>query len=314
MFDTKPDTAISRILPRRKWREQKRQHEERISSKIDGYLEKRSRQQKNPVVDFLFEYYRFRPSHLKTWSPGLGTLLEDVRPGDELSLEGLVLKNGEAFLDPCRFPGNRLDSLHWILNLLEQTAKSDPHFGCFGMHEWAMVYKAGEVRHDHLPLRMEMDDLAEFVESRPLVCTHFDAFRFFTKEARPMNRFRLSRERFREMEQPGCIHTNMDIYKWAFKMHPWISSRLVADAFELAWEAREIDMKASPYDLRNHGLEPIRIETEEGRHEYLKQQRHVYKKGEPIRDQLIEAYRRLTAEVENTKEIEPGEAGTAEGG
>jgi len=131
------------------------------------------------------------------------------------------------------------------------------------------------------------------VESQPVVCTHFDAFRFFSKKARPLNKFKPSREKFIDMEQPGCLHTNMDLYKWAFKMYPWISSKLILEAFELALETRKMDMKASPYDLRKYGYEPIKIETEEGREEYRQLQKYIWRKSIPIRDKLLKSYRRL---------------------
>ena len=98
---------------------------------------------------------------------------------------------------------------------------------------------------------------------------------------------------FHETEQPGCIHSNMDLYKWAYKLYPWISSEIILDAFELAIEARTIDMKASPYDLRDEGLEPIFIETEEGRRIYLREQESIYKKGIPVREKLIREYEQL---------------------
>ncbi|NIP97292.1 MAG: 3-methyladenine DNA glycosylase, partial [Akkermansiaceae bacterium] len=47
-------------------------------------------------------------------------------------------------------------------------------------------------------------------------------------------------------EQPGCIHANMDLYKWTAKALPWAGSDLLWDCFELALRAREVDMRASP--------------------------------------------------------------------
>src|SRR5699024_1843308 len=166
------------------------------------------------------------------------------------------------------------------------------------MHEWAMVYKAEHIRHGYLELRMEMDELAAFVESRALVCTHFDAFRFFTDPAKPQNKYELNRQKFSHMEQPGCLHTNMDLYKWTFKMYPWISSKTIRKAFELAVETRVMDMKASPYDLRERGLEPIKIETEEGRLEYVEKQRAIFEKSQPLRRQLIRAYQQMLSLLE----------------
>lgn len=271
------------------WQQQKTHHRQVISKTIDEYLNQRSHQQKDPVMDFLFEYYAFRPSHLKSWSPGLGTLLIDGQM-ENWRFDEMETIDGDCFLDINHFPKDRVSSLQWILDVLRQSADRKPSFGCFGMHEWAMVYKADRVRHDHLSLRMDKQQLAEFVESRPLVCTHFDAFRFFTDEAKPQNKFKLGRDNFAEMEQPGCLHTNMDLYKWAFKMYPWISSNTIRAAFQLAVETRYVDMKASPYDLRDRGLEPIKIETDAGRKEYIEKQRAIFEKSQPIRQQLIKEY------------------------
>lgn len=285
-------TYITKQLSLEQWQQQKHDHCQAINELIDDYLERRSHQQKDPVMDFLFEYYAFRPSYLKHWSPGLGTLLKDSSASDWRFDEMESLDNN-CFLDINHFDEDRISAVNWILNVLEQSLDRKPSFGCFGMHEWAMVYKADRVRHNYLSLRMEKDELAEFVESRPLVCTHFDAFRFFTDEAKPQNKFELNRNKFAEMEQPGCLHTNMDLYKWAFKMYPWISSNTIRRAFELAVETRVMDMKASPYDLRERGLAPIKIETDKGRQEYMQKQMSIYEKSQPIRRQLIEEYNYL---------------------
>ena len=274
------------------WFQRSRLHNARVAAVTDPWLEKRSRQQKDPVLDFLFEYYPFRVSRIKRWSPGIGVTLiysgSSPLPSDEFTVE-----KGLAYLDPAKLSPKRRSSVHWILELLEKSAERKPHFGCFGMHEWAMVYKAREIRHDQIPLRLLPEEIDRFVESRPLLCTHYDAFRFFTDPALPMNRHTLSRSRFTEMEQSGCIHTNMDLYKWAFKLSPWIEAELIADTFLNAVEARKIDMRASPYDARVFGLEPIRIETEEGRIEYLKRQMEIHDRSAPLRRRLIESCRTI---------------------
>ena len=48
---------------------------------------------------------------------------------------------------------------------------------------------------------------------------------------------------------------------------------LLAFLFVLAWDVREVDMRASPYDFSDLGLEPIGIETPEGKREYAAHQR-----------------------------------------
>lgn len=290
--------TATKIIQEEIWLHQKNAHEQRVDELLNDYLEARSRHEKNPVMDFLFEYYAFRPANLRRWSPGINVRLQFSDASQLPEISELEIEGNEAFVNPNLFPEKRYSSLKWMLNLLENSRDKRPSFGCFGMHEWAMVYKSEKPRHDRVPLRMEPDELAEFVESRPLLCTHFDAFRFFTEEARPLNKYELSRTDFNQTEQPGCIHTNMDLYKWAFKLYPWVSSELILDAFELALEARTIDMQASPYDLRDEGLEPIKIETESGRKEYRFLQEEIFRKGVPVRERLIEEYRGL---IENLK-------------
>ncbi|PWN08079.1 3-methyladenine DNA glycosylase [Rhodohalobacter mucosus] len=285
-------TAFS-CLSAEEWLRHKHLHEEQLDRVLNPYLKKRSQQEKDPVLDFLFEYYPFRPSHLRRWSPGIGVLLELDGKADLPELSELTVEDGHAVLNPAFFPEKRLSSVSWILNLLKQSMHKKPFFGCFGMHEWAMVYRAEKVRHSAIPLRLSDDEIAQFVESRPLLCTHFDAFRFFTEKARPLNRNVLSRDTFAEMEQPGCVHTNMDLYKWAFKLYPWISGDTLRKAFLNALVARKIDMQASPYDATAFGLEPIKIETEAGRKEYLERQTEIYENSMPIRMQLTREYEKV---------------------
>jgi len=273
--------------PEEVWLSKKSEHETHLGDILDPYLEKRSRQLKDPVLDFLFEYYPFRPAHLKRWSPGIGRALQFSDPEMLPELSELMMEKSHAFLNPILLPDKRVRSAEWIVQMLKRSSQNKPLFGCFGMHEWAMVYRAENVRHKQIPLRLSDKEVEEFVESRPLLCTHFDAFRFFTDSAKPLNKNKLDRDQFEEMEQPGCIHTNMDLYKWAFKLYPWVSGELVRSAFLNAVEARQVDMQASPYDVRAFGLDPIRIETDEGRLEYAQKQVEIYKASMPIREQLI---------------------------
>jgi hypothetical protein len=154
-----------------------------------------------------------------------------------------------------------------------------------------MVYRQtpDQVRHNQYPLRFAPAELATIVESRPLSCSHFDAFRFFTPPARPLNRVQLAREAILEHEQTGCLHANMDLYKWAFKLAPFVPAELIADCFELARDIREVDMRASPYDLAPLGFTPIMIETPEGRADYERAQRAFAARARPLRVRLLAA-------------------------
>jgi hypothetical protein len=91
------------------------------------------------------------------------------------------------------------------------------------------------------------------------------------------------------MEQPGCLHANMDLYKWAYKLAPAIPSDLTADCFDLARAVRELDMRAAPYDLRPLGYEPVEIETPGGKAAYVEAQRDFGAQAQVLRRRLIEA-------------------------
>ena len=160
-----------------------------------------------------------------------------------------------------------------------------------------MVYRQSpdEVRHNRFSLRFAPAEVARIVESLPVCCSHFDAFRFFTALARPLNKLQTTRAETSQLEQRGCLHANMDLYKWAFKLAPFTPSELVADCFALARDIREVDMRASPYDLRALGYEPIAIETPAGRADYESHQRTFATRGEPLRARLIALCARLLA-------------------
>ncbi len=98
-----------------------------------------------------------------------------------------------------------------------------------------------------------------------------------------------TRERQAELEQPGCLHAGMDLYKWAVKLGPLVPGEVLLDAFELARDIRVLDMEASPYDLRAWGYEPVAIETPEGKAEYVRRQRGFAERGQALRARLLEA-------------------------
>jgi hypothetical protein len=265
-------------------------HKARIHAMLGSYFDERGRGKSHAILDFLVEYYSFRRSHLLTWSPGLLHHIETDQANQQP--EGnFWLASGTYYVIPSdNLSSKKKQNLHWNLRLLEAIDQREARFQCQGMHEWAMVYATTEKRHSSLNLRLSNDEIDAFVRSQSLGCSHIDAFRFFTEEARPLNKFQPIRETQIEFDQPGCIHVNMDLYKWAYKAWPYISSDLIADTLELALEARILDMQASPYDLSAYHLEPVRIETEEGRQEYEYRQRTLSEQAKPLRKRLINAY------------------------
>jgi hypothetical protein len=194
--------------------------------------------------------------------------------------------------------GGRADTVRFIAALLRATASRPARLNCFGLHEWAMVYRAPTVRHDRVPLRLGAVATDAVVESMPLRCSHFDAFRFFTEPATERNSEQLTRDGQVGAEQPGCLHAAMDCYKFAYKLGPLVNSALVMECLELAAQARELDMRASPYDLRDYGFDPIAIETPAGRAEYVRIQQQVAGRAAPLRERLADRCELLLTSVD----------------
>ena len=263
---------------------------------VQPHLARRRRGESHPVEDFLFSYYSQRPAALRRWHPGFGVALEDA--AEHLGLKGYVATHDGATVSHEHVASQErlLRGLH---NLLTATASRPPQLGCFGMHEWAMVYRlpASQLRHAAWPLRLGAAGTDAVLERHRITCSHFDAFRFFTDAARPRNSLSPGRDDRPAFEQPGCLHAGMDLYKHAFRLTPMVSSDLVADCFELAHDIRVLDMRASPYDLSDLGYPPVRVETAEGKQEYVAAQRHFADRAVPLRRRLIAEVDRLLASL-----------------
>ncbi|HVW40190.1 MAG TPA: 3-methyladenine DNA glycosylase [Amycolatopsis sp.] len=277
------------VLGQDEWLAREAAHAERVRRWTEPYQRRRARGEKHPVHDFLFQYYSHRPAHLRRWQPGPGIVLAGARARRFLERPDYREVEGGVTLDLAAFTPKRAGTTRYLLRLLENTASRTPRLNCFGLHEWAMVYRqnADQVRHNQLPLRLGSPGTDAVVDSLDIRCAHYDAFRFFTAPARPRNTLQPTRETQPDLEQPGCLHANMDVYKISYKLGPFVPAELVADCFELAAEIRELDMRASPYDLSDLGYQPVRIETPAGRAEYARAQARFARRAAPLRDRLI---------------------------
>ena len=259
------------------------------------YRQRSATGQIHPVHDFLFIYYRNPPSQLEVWHPGPEYILESNGPDARFSDKHYTRCADGIRLDPSKMDAATRHRMNMALTLCLAVEKRPARFGCFGMHEWAMVYhgnEEGEVRHrEKLPLRLRQEQVDAFVRSRPINCSHFDAFRFFTPSAKSFNRIQPNKHTRIENEQCGCLHTNMDLYKLAAQCMPWVGSKILWQCFELAAAARVLDMEASPYDCRSLGLSSVPVETEDGRRLYEERQRALTDRAQPIRTDLIHSLR-----------------------
>lgn len=301
---------MSQVVWRRdEWYTRMHAHLRRVEAYADAFVDRRSRGAKHPVHDFLFTYYSFTPAKLKQWLPPLGVSIEitaaDLESFPWLQSDRVVNENGLLRLDERRFGLREREFAAWVTTLCTRILGRAGRFTCFGLHEWAMVYRqpAEAVRHQGYELRLSPEELAAFVSSQQLCCSHYDAFRFFTPEARPLNSLQPDLDSRLDLEQSACLHANMDLYKWSSKLWPWTGSDLIGECFELALTGRDLDMRASPYDLSTMGYVPVKIETAAGRAQYEREQRELAARAAVLRQKLLMHCESLAAFV-------PGHAGS----
>lgn len=281
------------------WRALESTHQDLADALTSDHRARKMRGEKHPVEDFLWTYYAVKPRELRRWHPGAGVALEGAgsERADWKHYAATGAAGADAVVDTVAYFKRRTQTANYVEGLLTLTLERTPRYGCFGLHEWAMVYRMTpeQLRHAALPLRIGHEATNAVVESHPIGCTHFDAFRFFTPEAAPLNTIALSRETQHENEQSGCLHAGMDVYKWALKLGPIIPGDVLLDAFMLARDIRELDMRASPYDVTGYfgangdPLTPVPIETPAGKRDYARLQRGFSERGNAIRIRILDA-------------------------
>jgi hypothetical protein len=293
------ETTLDRpVLGEADWSDRERRHLTRVDDFLGPHLERAKRNEAHPVWDFLFSYYSLRPRLLRRWHPGYGVALDGPSADRFLDRPGYD-RLGSAITVTLTHLHSRAETVAFIAELLRATAGRVARLNCFGLHEWAMVYQSSDMRHGQVPLRLGGAGTDAVVESTPLRCSHFDAYRFFTPPAVPRNAEVLSRREQVASEQPGCLHANMDLYKWCYKLGPLVPSELLMDCLDLAAAARALDMQASPYDLADYGISPISIEDPDGRTEYVRRQRDIAERAAPLRAALLDHCDRLRLVVTN---------------
>jgi hypothetical protein len=277
------------ILSPNVWHNLRDEHQATVLPWITPRLERRSRHESHPVDDFLFEYYPISTNKLLSWHPGNGNELEAT----EIDFEEFPSGSYE-------FSENRISIRNdWLaknqetgINLIDFLAKTHERSirsGCFGLHEWAMVLGTEDVRHEKWPLRLSQEQIRATIDEVGLRCTHFDAFRFFTPIAAPLNPLQLTPVDRNEVEQPGCLHANMDLYKYAQRFAPIVGSEIIRSAFALAKDIRTVDMQTAPYDLADLGVVPIPVETQIGRDKFTELQIEFAERAQILRTELIES-------------------------
>lgn len=194
------------VLHREEWAPRAEAHAARVDDFVAPHLARRETRVKHPVHDFLFTYYSQRPAQLRRWHPGYGVGLVDAAEYGELKGYGVSTSSttGTSTGVTGAYVASQRPLLESLLRLLRATAARPANFGCFGMHEWAMVYRLSpdETRHADWPLRLGTAGTDAVVESHRIACSHFDAYRFFTPAAAPLNTLAPTSADRPDFEQP----------------------------------------------------------------------------------------------------------------
>jgi hypothetical protein len=277
------------VLPAAQWRVTEARHQEEVDRLTAGHRQRAGRGIAHPVEDFLFSYYSLRPAQLRRWYPGAGVALLEAPERVRWPFHRATTARHAVTVDVPAFLDARGRRLDFIVRLLRATSAAPGQFGCFGLHEWAMVFEqdADRRRHESWPLRLGRNGTDNVVREHQIRCSHYDAFRFFTPTARPRNLLQPDLDSRVASEQPGCLHAAMDVYKWSYQLLPVVPSELLLDCFRLAKAVREVDMRASPYDLTDLGYPPIMIETAGGKAEYVAAQREFARSAQALRHRLL---------------------------
>ncbi|MBA2729078.1 MAG: hypothetical protein H0U49_13020, partial [Parachlamydiaceae bacterium] len=153
------------VLPEEIWTARAKIHHALVGPMCDAFISRRAIGLTHPVHDFLFTYYNCSPQKLKQWIPSLDERLETSQDIAEeypylsgywfYSHANSLSVNKDRILEKTRQQATFVADL--CSNILQRT----PRYHCFGMHEWAMVYKLSpeDIRHKGHRLRLKPEDL-----------------------------------------------------------------------------------------------------------------------------------------------------------
>ena len=116
-------------------------HRRRVGRLLDDHPARTPDGSPHPVWDFLFRYYSHKPALLMRWHPGYGVDLG--LPTEHADYPHYVpTADGDAVTVDPAYLQTRSRTVGFVDGLLRATADRPPRLNCFGMHEWAMVYRA----------------------------------------------------------------------------------------------------------------------------------------------------------------------------
>ena len=159
-----------------------------------------------------------------------------------------------------------------------------------------MVYRQTRtsVRHAAWPLRLGPRGTDAVVERHGSGARHFDAYRFFTPPAAPLNVLRPTRGTQPALEQPGCLHADDGPLQVGVQARARWSPRSWSRTAS-SWPATIRGAGHAGLAVRPGGprLSPVRIETPEGKAEYVAAQRGFAERAAVLRARLLDLLDRL---------------------
>lgn len=202
--------ANRKVVKRSEWADDISNFTSRCSRILRGNLYK---DEQHLIYNFIFQYYfSLNPKCLTHFSPGLNVELEDVDSDTATrclaGVPSAYLPDRSAYLidrDALPFPSSKVKTMSSVMQLLKAVDSRRPSLRCYGLHEWAMLYRSHITEANNestvtklskfqsLPLRVTAADIQRVLIPDPAVgpilrCTHYDAIRFFTEDAKGLNR------------------------------------------------------------------------------------------------------------------------------
>ena len=154
----------------------------------------------HPVEDFLFTYYSLRPGAAAPLVPGrrggAGRCRRSGRTGDSTGAAGSADRAAARPADRCHRRSAGLPAgprraarlhRHGCSARRRPRPGSSAASGCTS-GRWSSGRTTAQRRHQEWPLRLGQAGTDDVVRDHQIRCTHYDAFRFFTPPARPLQR------------------------------------------------------------------------------------------------------------------------------
>ena len=207
------------VLAEEVWRARRTAHERRVDELDHAAPRTAAARREAPVEDFLFDYYSYRPGQLRRWHPGAGVTLSGESAHEYLRQPGYVETPDGITLDVDAFLARRGDTVRWVHDLLRRTAErpATSAVSACTSGRWskaasrrrtaqrlATTSHAREAGRDRRGARRPVQPLRRVP--------------FLHRAGAAANVLRPARETQHELEQGGCLHANMDLYKWAYKL------------------------------------------------------------------------------------------------